>query len=55
VSNIAQAIAALRTLCNGTGMPDFSKFQIGDYMDGIALSGIPAENEGTTGQGWNNI
>jgi hypothetical protein len=54
VSNISQAMAALRALCNGTGTPDFSKLQIGDYLDGIDLSAIPAENGGTAGQGWND-
>jgi hypothetical protein len=54
VTTIAQAMAALRVLCNGTGTPDFSKIQIGDYLDGIDLSGIPAENGGTAGQVWND-
>jgi hypothetical protein len=54
VANITQAMAALRTLCNGTGTPDFSKLQIGDYLDGIDLSAIPAENGGTAGQAWND-
>ncbi|MDR2419465.1 MAG: hypothetical protein LBD79_10515 [Treponema sp.] len=50
VSTIAQAMVALRTLCNGTGTPDFSKLMLGDYLDGIDLSVIPAENGGTAGQ-----
>jgi hypothetical protein len=54
VSTIVQALGALRTLCNGTGMPDFSKLQIGDYLDGIDLSALPAENDGTAGQAWND-
>jgi hypothetical protein len=54
VSNIAQAMTALRTLCNGTGSPDFSKLQIGDYLDGIDLSGIAASAANTAGQAWNN-
>jgi hypothetical protein len=53
VSTIAQAMAALRTLCNGTGTPDFSKLMVGDYLDGLDLSAIPAENGGTAGQPWN--
>jgi hypothetical protein len=53
VSTIAQAMAALRTLCNGTGTPDFSKLMVGDYLDGLDLSAIPAENGGTAGQAWN--
>jgi hypothetical protein len=54
VTTIAQAMAALRTLCNGTGTPDFSKLQIGDYLDGIDLSGIAASAANTAGQAWNN-
>jgi hypothetical protein len=54
VSTIAQAMAALRALCNGTGTPDFSKLMVGDYLDGIDLSAVPAENGGTAGQAWNN-
>jgi hypothetical protein len=53
VSNITQAMAALRTLCNGTGTPDFSKLQIGDYLDGIDLSGIAASAANVAGQVWN--
>jgi hypothetical protein len=53
VSNISQAMAALRTLCNGTGVPDFSKLQIGDYLDGVDLSGIAASAANTAGQAWN--
>jgi hypothetical protein len=47
-------MAALRVRCNGTGTPDFSGLQIGDYLDGIDLSAIPAENGGTAGQAWND-
>jgi hypothetical protein len=47
-------MAALRTLCNGTGAPDFSKLQIGDYLDGIGLSGIAASAANTAGRAWNN-
>jgi hypothetical protein len=54
VSTISDAMAALRARCNGTGTPDFSGLQIGDYLDGIDLSAIPAENGGTAGQAWNN-
>jgi hypothetical protein len=53
VSTIAQAMAALRTRCNGTGLPNFSGLMVGDYLDGIDLSAIPAENGGTAGQAWN--
>jgi hypothetical protein len=54
VSSIAGAMAALRTRCNGTGIPDFTGLMIGDYLDGIDLSAIPAENGGTAGQAWND-
>jgi hypothetical protein len=53
VSTIPAAMAALRIRCNGTGTPDFSGLQIGDYLDGLDLSAIPAENGGTAGQAWN--
>jgi hypothetical protein len=54
VSTVPQAIAALRERCNGTGVPDFSGLQIGDYLDGLNLSGILAERGGTAGQPWND-
>jgi hypothetical protein len=54
VGTIQQAMAALRDRCNGTGIPNFRGLMIGDYMDGIDLSAIPAENGGTAGQAWNN-
>lgn len=54
VSTIADAMAALAIFCNGTGIPDFSKLRIGDYLDGIDLSAIPAENGGDAGQAWNS-
>jgi hypothetical protein len=53
VSSINDAMAALQTRCNGTGTPDFSGLQIGDYLEGIDLSAIPAETGGTAGQPWN--
>jgi hypothetical protein len=40
-------MAALRAFCNGTGTPDFSKIQTGDYLDRIDLPAISAENGGT--------
>jgi hypothetical protein len=52
VNNIPSAMAALRERCNGTGEPDFSGLQIGDYLDGLNLSAIPAERDGTAGQVW---
>lgn len=33
VSTIAAAMAELHNRCNGTGQPDFSDLQIGDYLD----------------------
>jgi hypothetical protein len=45
-------MAALRVRCNGTGTPNFLGLMIGDYLDGINLSAIPAENGGTAGQAW---
>jgi hypothetical protein len=54
VSTIPDAMAALRERCNGAGTPDFYGLQIGDYLDGLDLSAIPAENGGTAGQPWND-
>jgi hypothetical protein len=54
VSTIPDAMAALRVRCNGTGTPNFLGLMIGDYLDGINLSSIPAENGGAAGQAWNN-
>jgi hypothetical protein len=55
VATPEEAIALLCERCNnGTdaanGEPDFSGLQIGDYIPGIDLSAIPAENSGTAGQ-----
>jgi hypothetical protein len=55
VTTIPAAMTALRKRCNGTGTPDFTGLQIGDYLDGISLSEIPAENGGDAGQVWNDI
>jgi hypothetical protein len=54
VGSIQAAMAAIRTRCNGTGTPNFQGLMIGDYLDGIDLSAIPAENGGTAGQAWNS-
>jgi hypothetical protein len=51
--SIQAAMAALRQRCNGTGVPNFTGLMIGDYLDGIDLSAIPAENGGKAGQAWN--
>jgi hypothetical protein len=54
VNSIPAAMTALRDRCNGTGEPDFSGLQIGDYLDGIDLSAVPAERGGTAGQAWSD-
>jgi hypothetical protein len=57
---IAQVMAELRRRCNNngeidnTGVPDFSGIIIGDYIDGIDLSGIAAPAGGTATQVWND-
>jgi hypothetical protein len=55
VGSIQAAMAALRVRCNNEGAPNFHGLMIGDYLDGIDLSAIPAENGGTAGQAWNDI
>jgi hypothetical protein len=54
VSSIQAVMDALAARCNGTGQPNFSGLMIGDYIDGLNLSAIPAENGGDAGQVWNN-
>ena len=54
VNSVQAAMDALSERCNGTGQPDFSGLMIGDYIDGIDLSTIPAENEGDAGQPFNS-
>jgi hypothetical protein len=60
VETIAEAMAEIHRRCNNsgeidaTGIPDFRGICIGDYVDGIDLSAIPAENGGTAGQAWND-
>jgi hypothetical protein len=55
---MAACMAEIRRRCNnngeidGTGIPDFTGIMLGDYMDGLDLSAIPAENSGTAGQAW---
>jgi hypothetical protein len=53
VGSIPAAMAALRTRCNGTGVPNFKGLMIGDYIDGINLSAIAASVANTAGQAWN--
>jgi hypothetical protein len=56
---IPQIMAEIRRRCNNngeidnSGIPDFTGLMIGDYIDGLDLSAIPAENGGTAGQPWN--
>jgi hypothetical protein len=38
---------------DASGVPDFDGLMPGDYLDGIDLSAIPAENGGDAGQAWN--
>jgi hypothetical protein len=54
VNSIPAAMTALRDRCNGTGEPDFSGLQIGDYLDGLDLSAVPAERGGAAGQAWSD-
>jgi len=57
---IAQVMAELRRRCNNngeidaSGIPDFRGLEIGDYLDGIDLSGAAAPTNGTAPQAWNN-
>jgi hypothetical protein len=52
VQSIQAAMDALSVRCNGTGTPNFRGLMIGDYIDGIDLSAIPAENGGDAGRAW---
>jgi hypothetical protein len=54
VANIEQAMEALHTRCNGTGVPNFAGLEIGDYLDGISLAGISAPNGGAAPGAWNS-
>jgi hypothetical protein len=57
---IAEVTAGIRRCCNnsseidGSRIPDFCGLMEGDYLDGIDLSAIPAENGGDAGQPWND-
>jgi hypothetical protein len=59
VSTIPEAMAEIRRRCNNNGeinaskIPDFSGIRIGDYIDGLDLSGISAAPGGTAPQVWN--
>jgi hypothetical protein len=39
---------------DNTGIPNYSAMRVGDYIDGIDLSGIAAENSGSAGQAWSD-
>jgi hypothetical protein len=54
VANIAQAMEALQTRCNGTNVPNFAGLEIGDYLDGISLDGIVAPEGGAAPGAWNS-
>jgi hypothetical protein len=50
---------ALKQAGNNTGSaaagtPYYSGLMLGDYIDGLDLSTVPAENSGTAGQAWND-
>ena len=53
-------MAEIRRRCNNNGeidgsrVPSFSGIMLGDYVDGLDLSAIPAENNGDAGQPWND-
>jgi hypothetical protein len=54
-----EAMGDIRELSNHAASgpdpaPDYKYFDIGDYLDGLDLSAIPAENGGTAGQSWND-
>jgi hypothetical protein len=57
---ITQVMEELRRRCNNFGgidntyIPDFTGIAIGDYIDGLDLSGITAPPNGTAPQAWNN-
>ena len=46
--------AGNNTATAAAGTPYYSGLMIGDYIDGLDLSVIPAENGGTAGQAWND-
>ncbi|MDR1837641.1 MAG: hypothetical protein LBQ89_08290, partial [Treponema sp.] len=53
-------MAEIRRCCNNngeidsTGIPDFSGIEIGDYIDGLDLSGISVAPGGNAPQAWND-
>jgi hypothetical protein len=55
VNYIDQVMEILINKNNVGGKPDYSGLRYGDYIDGIDMSAIPAENGGTAGQVWNDM
>ncbi|MCL2210770.1 MAG: DUF6273 domain-containing protein [Treponema sp.] len=59
VTTIQEASIELQRRCNNSGqidnsgIPDFSDLMIGDYIDGLDLSGIAAPTGGDAPQAWN--
>ena len=57
---IPEIMAEIRRRCNNSGeidasqIPDFSGIAIGDYIDGLDLSGIAAPTGGNAPQAWND-
>jgi hypothetical protein len=57
---IPQIMAEIRRRCNNNGeidntiIPDFRGLEVGDYIDGLDLSGIVAPTGGTAPQAWNS-
>ncbi|MDR3325107.1 MAG: DUF6273 domain-containing protein [Spirochaetaceae bacterium] len=59
-TSILGAMTEIRRRCNNngeidsSGVPDFSSLEVGDYIDGLDLSGIAATTGGTAPQAWND-
>jgi hypothetical protein len=57
---IPQIMAEIRQRCNNneeidsTGIPDFTGIEVGDYIDGLDLSGVAAAPGGSAPQAWND-
>jgi hypothetical protein len=60
VQTIPAAMAEIRRRCNNngeidnSGIPDFTGIMIGDYIDGLDLSGVTAAPGGSAPQAWND-
>jgi hypothetical protein len=59
-TTIIDTIAELKSLSNNSGqidasgVPKYDVLRVGDYIDGIDMSAIPAEDSGTAGQAWSD-